>query len=671
MRHPRKNALSPLPILTPSEPLQPIPVPRILLSHMPRALFLILALALAHFASAQADPATLSYAKHVQPLLQTYCAKCHLGDHTKGDISLAPFANDDAVQSDPRLWRTVLTELGDYSMPPKSKPQPTPAQRELLIDYVTYRLNHLDLARLPKDPGRVTIHRLNRQEYNNTIRDLLGVNSHPADTFPADGGGGGGFDNNADTLFIPPILMEMYLKAAGESLAAASPKRLFPSRPDANKPPRKAARECLEDFLPKAFRRPTDPQEIDRYLKLFDISFSGSPKGSATDPFERALKLAYKAILISPNFLFRIEQDRPNTKDAYPISDFELASRLSYFLWASMPDDELFRLAKENKLHDDTIIDQQVRRMLKDPKSKALAEYFGGQWLGVNALLTTANPDRERFKKYTPQIRDSFYAQAIEFVDSIFREDRPITTLIDSDYTYLNEPIARLYQIDGIKGEEMRQVKFSGSPKGNGLPDKTRGGILGLGAVHVITSFPLRTSPVLRGKWILETVLGAPPPPPPPDVPKLPENDTPTGATTKSTTPLTIRQRLNQHRVNPACTSCHVRMDPLGFGMENFDPIGRWRTELAGQPIDTLGTLATGETFTGPAELKAILLEKIDDFARTLTQKLLAYALGRGLESYDEAPVKIITDQLAKSEYKSSTLIIEIAKSYPFRYRRN
>jgi hypothetical protein len=301
-----------------------------------------------------------------------------------------------------------------------------------------------------------------------------------------------------------------------------------------------------------------------------------------------------------------------------------------------------------------------------------MAEYFGGQWLGVNALLTTANPDREKFKKYTPQIRDSFYSQAIEFVDSVFREDRPITTLIDSDYTYLNEPIARLYQIEGIKGEEMRQVKFSGSPKGNGLPDKTRGGILGMGAVHVITSFPLRTSPVLRGKWILETMLGAPPPPPPPDVPKLPEDDAPTAAKgATAAAPLTIRQRLEQHRADPACTSCHVRMDPLGFGLENFDPIGRWRTELAGQPIDTLGKLATGETFSTPAELKAILLKKKEDFARTLTQKLLAYALGRGLEFYDEGPVKKITDQVSKSEYKSTVLIAEIVKSYPFRYRRN
>jgi hypothetical protein len=383
-------------------------------------------------------------------------------------------------------------------------------------------------------------------------------------------------------------------------------------------------------------------------------------------PFAVALRLPLKAVLVSPNFLFRIEEDRPQSKsiadNGYPVSHYELATRLSYFLWSSMPDDELFHLATENKLHEDATLDQQVRRMLKDPKSKAMAEYFGGQWLGVNALLTTANPDRDKFKKYTPQIRDSFYAQAIEFVDSIFREDRSITTLIDSDYTYLNEPIARLYQIPDIKGEEMRRVP---------LKNPVRGGILGLGAVHVITSFPLRTSPVLRGKWILETVLGAPPPPPPPDVPKLPEDDTPSATQGATTTTLSIRQRLEQHRADPNCTSCHARMDPLGFGLENFDPIGRWRTDLAGQPIDTLGTLSTGETFTGPAELKAILLKKKDDFARTLTQKLLAYALGRGLEFYDEAPVKKITDQLAKSDYKSTALVIEIVNSYPFRYRRN
>jgi hypothetical protein len=629
---------------------------------MPRSALLILFL-LPTLARAEVDPATLTFSHDIQPLLQTYCSKCHLGDHSKGDVSLAPFKNDDAVQADPRLWRTVLGQLGDYTMPPKSKPQPTPAQRELLINYVTHRLNHLDLSRLPKDPGRVTIHRLNRQEYNNTLRDLLGIDLRPADTFPADGGGGGGFDNNADTLFLPPVLMELYLKAATDALAATDPARLFPSKPSPTKPPHQAAKECLENFTPKAFRRPVPADEINHYLTLFDTTFSRDPKGSAPNTFERALTLAYKAILLSPNFLFRIEQDR-DTRDPYPISDFELASRLSYFLWSSMPDDQLFQLAKENKLHDDATLEAQVRRMLKDPKSRALAEYFGGQWLGVNALLTTANPDRQKFKQYTPQIRDSYYAQAIAFVDSVFREDRPLTTLLDSDYTYINEPIARLYKIPNITGEDLRPYKFSRDPKGSAPTDGARGGVLGLGAVQVITSYPLRTSPVLRGRWVLDTLLGAPPPPPPPDIPKLPEDDAVTAG-------LTLRQRLEKHRTDPACASCHARMDPIGFGLENFDPIGRWRTDIAGHPVDAAGQLTTGESFSGPAQLKTILLRKKDAFTRNLTQRLLAYALGRGLEFYDEGPIKKITDSLAKSDDKSTTLVIEIVKSYPFRYRRN
>jgi hypothetical protein len=598
-----------------------------------------------------ADPAaSLTFQKEIHPLLRTYCYKCHTGDKVKGDISLAGFTNDSAVQSDPKLWRNVLTQVSDYTMPPKKQAQPTLAERELLASYIMHRLNHLDLSKIKKDPGRVTIHRLNRQEYNNTLRDLLGIDIRPAETFPADGGGGGGFDNNADTLFVPPILMEMYLKAAGDALAAADSARLVPVKADTNKSKRDAARENLERFAGRAFRRPVEPHELDRYVALFD---QADQRGAT---FESALKLGYKAILISPNFLFRVEKDQP-TKEPYAISDFELASRLSYFIWSSMPDDELLKLAKENKLHDDAVIDAQVRRMLKDPKSKALSEYFGGQWLGVNALMTTAMPDRERFPKFTSQIRDSMYLQSIEFIDSIFREDRSILTLLDSDYTYLNQPLAALYELPKIKGEELRRVSLEG-------PAKIRGGILGLGAVHVITSYPLRTSPVLRGKWILETVLGAPPPAPPPDVPKLAEDDSPTGA-------LTLRQRLEKHRADAACAGCHSRMDPLGFGLENFDPIGRWRADFSGHPIDAVGTLTSGESFSGPAELKKILLDKKEEFVRTLTGKLLAYALGRGLEFYDEPTIKNITDQLAGCGYKSTVLVAEIAKSYPFRYRRN
>lgn len=616
----------------------------------------LLLMLLAAGTSHAADPAALIFQKDIQPLLATYCYNCHGGEKVKGDISLAPFKTEDAIQSDPKLWRTVLGQLGDYTMPPKTKPQPAPIQRQLLIDYITHRLNHLDLSKLPKDPGRVTLHRLNRQEYNFTLRDLLNIDTHPADLFPADGGGGGGFDNNADTLFVPPVLMEMYLKAAGEALAATEAKRLITTRPDDKKPKRLAARESLEHFITRAFRRPADPAEVDRYLQLFDQA----DRRGAT--FESSLKLACKAVLISPHFLFRIEKEH-GSNEPYAISDYELASRLSYFLWASMPDDGLFNLARQNKLHEDATIDAQVRRMLKDPKSRALAEYFGGQWLGFNALQTTAAPDRTKFPKYTSEIRDSYYNQAVEFVDSIFREDRPVLTLLDSDYTYLNEPIARLYGIPKISGEEMRRVPLASKTPGKSLLE-VRGGVLGLGAIHVVTSYPLRTSPVLRGRWVLETLLGAPPPPPPPDVPKLPEDDAVTAG-------LSLRQRLEKHRSDPNCASCHARMDPIGFGLENFDPIGRWRTQIAGQPVDSLGTLTTGESFKGPIEFKALLLKRKDEFSRTLTTKLLSYALGRGTEFYDEPAIAQITAELAKSDYKSQTLIAAIARSYPFRYRRD
>jgi hypothetical protein len=283
------------------------------------------------------------------------------------------------------------------------------------------------------------------------------------------------------------------------------------------------------------------------------------------------------------------------------------------------------------------------------------------QWLGVTALHTTANPDRAKFPEFTTSIRDAFYEQAIAFVDSVFRQDQPVTTLIDSDYTFINKELAKFYGLERPKvkdkDDDMQRVA---------LTDKTRarGGVLGLGAIHAVTSYPLRTSPVLRGKWILDTLIGAPPAPPPPDVPKLPEDDAPTAG-------LSFRQRLEKHRADNACASCHNRMDPLGFGLENFDPIGRWRNELAGRPVDAVGTLTSGEQFTGPNELKVILLKKKAPFARTLAQRMLAYALGRGLEAYDEAAVKKITDQLAQGEYKSTILIAEIARSYPFRYRKN
>ena len=611
-------------------------------------------------ARAVEPPVGTTFDKSVRPLLVKYCFNCHDADDPRGDVSLDHFKGEHVVEQDPKVWRTVLNQVAEHVMPPKAKAQPTPAERELIVGWLTHRLNNLDLSKLPKDPGRVTVRRLNRAEYNNTIRDLLGVNTRPADTFPADGGGGGGFDNNGDTLFVPPVLMEMYLKAAGEVVKAAPLERVVTMGP---RPPgkdgkggvdkRAAARESITTLATKAFRRAVEPAEIERFLKVFDVADKRGTK------YEDAVRLAAKAVLVSPHFLFRIERERAGAKDAYEVSDYELASRLSYFVWASMPDDELMALAKEGKLKDGRTIDAQVRRMLKDPRSRSLAEQFGGQWLGFNALHTTATPDRRKFPQFTPALRDAMYDEAVEFVDSIFREDAPLTRLIDADYTYLNSTLARFYGMekDKITGQEMRRVT---------LKDPNRGGVLGMAGILTATSYPLRTSPVLRGKWVLETLVGAPPPPAPPDVPKLPEDDAPVAGK------LTFREQLEKHRTLPACASCHNRMDPLGFGLENFDAIGRWRTtDAAGKPVDAVGKLTTGEQFKGPAELKKVLLKRKDDFNRAATEKMLAYALGRGLEPYDQAAIKRIADAVAKDAYKSATLVAEVAKSYPMRWRKN
>ncbi|MCW3094825.1 MAG: Protein of unknown function (DUF1587)/Protein of unknown function (DUF1592)/Protein of unknown [Chthonomonadaceae bacterium] len=588
------------------------------------------------------------YEKTMQPLLTQYCGKCHGEKGGASGINLGTFHDVVAIQRDQTTWRKVVSRIRERTMPPPGKPQPSQEQRNLVSDWLTKTLDSADPSLLPKNPGRILIHRLSRQEYNNTVRDLFGVTSNPADKFPADGGGGGGFDNNADTLFVPSILMERYLTTAGDVLDEGSQQRLFFVRPGKNLTEHAAARKIVARYATLAFRRPVEPAEVERLMHLFDKA------KAAGDDFEAATKFALKGALVSPNFLFRIERDRP-TPAAYPISDYELASRLSYFLWTSMPDDELFSQAAAGRLHKPEVLDKEVKRMLQSPKSRAFSDSFAGQWLRARDLYSTAHPDANQFKDYTPTLRDAMYAETIDFFDSIVREDASLLRLLDADYTYLNEELAKHYGISGVTGSEMRRVK---------LADDNRGGVMTLGSVLVQTSYPLRTSPVLRGKWVLEQILGSPTPPPPPNVGTLPADDAPRQG-------LTFRHRLEEHRKNPTCASCHNRMDPIGFGLENFDAVGRWRTVAAGAPVDASGVLTTGEKFNGPGELKKLMLQRKEEFLTNLTEKMLAYALGRGLEPYDLPTVHKITDTVKKDNYRSSTLILEIARSYPFQYRKN
>jgi len=367
-------------------------------------------------------------------------------------------------------------------------------------------------------------------------------------------------------------------------------------------------------------------------------------------------------MLVSPHFLFRIERGLPATKTeagpatgadaARPISEHELASRLSYFIWSSMPDDALLRCADQGILRQPEVLAAQVQRMLKDSKSRALVENFGGQWLELRKL-ESAKPDKGRFPSFDDYLLMSMRRETELFFENIVRQDLSILDFVDGNYTFLNERLAQLYKIPGISGPEFRKVDLTGVE---------RSGVLTQASVLTVSSYATRTSPVLRGKWILENFLNAPPPPPPPDVPNLDETQIGQSAS--------LREQLEQHRQNPTCASCHARMDPLGFGLENFDAIGAWRTQDGKFPIDASGTLPDGRSFKGPQELKAILRADRAAFAEGLTEKLLIYALGRGLERYDRPTVKKITNRLAAENYRFSSLVLEIVKSLPFQMRR-
>ena len=592
-----------------------------------------------------------AYAKEIKPLLDQFCTGCHGDRGAAGGVNLKKYADVAALQKDQATWRKALTQVRERSMPPSGAPQPSPDQRDRLSHWLADSLDNVDPALLPKNPGRVLIRRLSRAEYNNTVRDLFGVTSNPADNFPADGSGGGGFDNNADTLFLPSILFERYLDAAEAIVKEAKPGRIFVARPGKGLGQRDAARKVLAHHAFRAYRRPVAPAEIDSLMRVYDAAAYKQGLG-----FEAAVKRALTVVLVSPNFLYRVEKER-TAKDAYPLDDYELASRLSYFLWASTPDQTLLALAAKRRLRDPKVLDAQVRRLLADPKAKALSDSFAGQWLRVRELYTAAQPDPRRYPVYTPALRDAMYREVVETFHGVVREDRPLTELIDADYLYVNEELAKHYGIAGVTGPQMRRVART---------DPRRGGVLTSAAVLTLTSYPQRTSPVLRGKWVLDEMLGTPPPPPPPNVGTLSADD----ATNNEG--LTFRQRLEKHREKPACASCHNRMDPLGFGLENFDAVGRWREKIGDAPVDAAGTLASGETFSGPVELKRHLLAKRkEDFTRNLTEKMLAYALGRGLEPFDLPTVKAVQQAVEKDGYRSTTLIREIVLSYPFRYRKS
>ena len=451
---------------------------------------------------------------------------------------------------------------------------------------------------------------------------------------------------------LPPQVNDVFVAGPynptgpGETPSRA---RIFVCRPVTARAEEPCARRILATLSRRAFRRPITDSDIQPLMAFYHA-------GRRAGDFDRGIEKALRAILVSPDFLFRIERDPPGLEPGtvYRISDFELASRLSFFLWSSIPDDELLTLAEQRRLHLPAILHRQVRRMLADPRSQALVTNFAGQWLDLRNLALS-RPDPDVYPEFDEALRQSFLEETDLFVESVLHEDRSVLDLVGANYTFLNQRLAEHYGIPNIYGSQFRRVT---------LTDPDRGGLLGQGSILTVTSYPNRTSIVQRGKWILENLLGTPPPPPPPGVPQLqPQN--------RDGKLLTSREQMEQHRTNPVCASCHTRMDPLGFALENYDGVGKWRTKDVGAVIDASGTLPDGTRFTGPAGLKEALLNgHRDEYLQTVAAKLLMYALGRGLDYYDQPAIRAIVREAAPENYRFSSLITAIVTSTPFRMRR-
>jgi Protein of unknown function (DUF1592)/Protein of unknown function (DUF1588)/Protein of unknown function (DUF1587)/Protein of unknown function (DUF1585)/Protein of unknown function (DUF1595) len=413
-----------------------------------------------------------------------------------------------------------------------------------------------------------------------------------------------------------------------------------------------SGRACVERIVSalarKVYRRPVKSAEVASLLRVAD---SARAEGLSA---EQGIQTALTAMLVSPDFLFRIERDAQprNATAAHRVSDVELATRLSYFLWSSTPDDQLLELAERGRLSNPAVLDQQVERMLADPRASALSENFAGQWLETRGL-DSVKPDPEKFPAWNAELKEAMRTETRLFFDSILRGNRPISEFLTARYTFLNEQLARFYGIEDVKGMEFRRVD---------LQNNERGGILGQASVLTVSSYPTRTSVVLRGRYILENILNSPPPPPPPNVPPLDEETTGVKQS--------LREQMEQHRSNPACAVCHSKMDPLGFALENYDAIGKWREKDGKFPIDTDGTLPDGTRFNGPSGLRDALATRTPQFAEALTQKMLVYALGRGLESYDRRSINSIMRNWDTKGYAFQSLIFEIVRSLPFQSRR-
>ncbi|MEM8946941.1 MAG: DUF1592 domain-containing protein [Planctomycetota bacterium] len=598
-----------------------------------------------------------NYEQHILPLLENLCYDCHGYGSDEGGVQFDTAQSNEELFANKQLWgrawENVLTEI----MPPGDMPQPTEAERQMLSRWIGQSVFGVD--RDQPDPGRVTIRRLNRVEYHYAVRDLLGVDFDVFEHFPADDTGYG-FDTIGDVLSVPPTLMEKYFVAAerisdqvrrqaNDDQSDISRRIFADGDPAGNGQTERKPGQIIERLATRAFRKPVDDRMVKRLASLASSESSG-----AADVVARAVE----AILVSPRFLYRAEfQPGPDDPTSvHPLNEFALASRLSFFLWSSLPDDELLLLAEQNKLRDK--LDAQIVRMIEDEKSQRFVKNFVGQWLQTRQVegVHRGRKLADRIDRY----RDDLVEETERFFAHIMRDDRDVMELLTADYSFLNPYLADLYDVEGIEGEEFRLVEFA--------DDSPRGGLLTHGSILMITSNPDRTSPVKRGQFILDNFLGAPAPPAPPDVPDIEE-------ATDGGRRLSTREQLAIHRADAACASCHDRMDPLGLGLENFDAIGRWRDRDGRFEVDARGELASGEIFDGVRELREILGRKRRLFYRCLVKKLMTYALGRGIEYTDIPSIESIVDAMIATDASGtqgrfSTLLMGVVQSPQFQLRR-
>lgn len=639
------------------------------------ALLFLLGLGLQSLPAADYPADQRHYWRVVQPILRKHCNEaCHNADDKKGGLNLEKYDFIRRIQADGELFTDLMRQIEDGSMPPQGRPRLTPMEKDTLFTYIKKYLNDaLSVA----DPGLIPPRRLSRREYQYAVEDLTGYSFSARAFFPKDPSGGEGFDNYAKTLYITPLLMERYLEAAEmivEETACSvedwekivpkgSKKQLRPlslwwtklwgGEAAIIKARQTVVQNVLFPFATRAYRRILLPAEEEQLLNFFEEVYTQLPKGKRR--FDEGIAEALKVVLVSPNFLIRQEGDQP-TEIPYLVNDFEMASRLSFFLWSSLPDDQLLEAAYRQELRDSMLLKAQIARMLKSPKVKRMAESFAAQWLDIDKLSDPShNVDADKFPTYTPELETYMKEEAVEYFYHTLTESQNLLELLNGNYTFLNRPLAEHYGIEGVEGLKLRKVPLS---------SEKRGGILGMGSVLTASSLPTRTSPVLRGKWVLEKVLGTPAKAPPPDVPEL-------EAAKATHEEMTLRELLEIHREDPACMGCHQEMDDLGFALEHYDAIGRWRESYTPQlaKIDASGTLKSGESFDGPSELKAVLQGKKHLFAKNLAQKFLGFALGRSINFKDYKTVQSLADTLLEEDFNSEKFLQAVVMSYPFRYK--